>query len=162
MSPCSSSSVFLWNYTILPETFKWWRWRELNSCPHYLSTHSVTCFLVIYFSLCSLGVNLHLWGLGYSVAFNVCRIPYRWRVHFPIAGSTTTCCTQFVSHSLSLINYFCCLLLGSKSNFFAEVSRNYVVSVYFVVRFKEVIRLCMPWMSSLNTSIPGTPIIFNF
>ena len=49
--PCSFSSVFLWNYTILPETFKWWRWRELNSCPMYLCTHSITGFLIICFSL---------------------------------------------------------------------------------------------------------------
>ena len=47
--------------------------------------------------------------------------------------------------------------LGSDCCSVAEVSFDYVISVYLFVRFKEVIRLYVQLVLGFKLSIPGTP-----
>ena len=51
--------------------------------------------------------------------------------------------------------------LGSDCCSVAEVSFDYVISVYLFVRFKEVIRLYVQLVLGFKLSIPGTPIVIN-
>lgn len=64
---------------------------------------------------------------------------------------------MFLANILQLlnINYF----LGSDCCSVAEVSFDYVISVYLFVRFKEFIRLYVQLVLGFKLSIPGTPML---